>query len=293
MGAIKNGKILNGVYINGKQASGLVKNGVVFWKRPFEAIFDTRLTEVGSTENNQVRLIFSASNFKPLKVDWGDGSSSEITTYNSILLTKSYAISGIYNVRVIGDSFSIYWYNQPESRKLIGIVKNGNNVFLANSFYGCRNNKSIGDDCDLLNMATNGSYMFWQNKLTTLPSGMTLNSLTTGTQMFYQNQLTTLPSGMTLNNLTVGNNMFQQNKLTTLPSGMTLNNLTIGNFMFHLNIISTTRYSQLLIDMNNFNTNTNVVFHGGNSKYNSSAIAARENLVNVKKWTITDSGLQT
>ena len=297
-------------------SSGMVKNGVIYLTNNdvyFNGKFNTTKVETGSTSANQLKLIFSATNFQPLKVYWGDGSSSDIATYNSPLLTKTYISSGIYNVLVVGSSFSFYWNNNPESRKLINIVKNGNNAFITSAFNGCSNNKSIGDDVDKLNSITNGSNMFYQNQLTSLPSGLTLNSITNGTymfsgnkltslpsgmtlnsitnggNMFYQNQLTSLPSGLTLNSITNGTYMFSGNKLTSLPSGMTLNSITNGGNMFNGNTISTPRYSQLLIDMNINNPINNVVFHGGSSKYNSSATTARANLVS-RGWIITDGG---
>jgi hypothetical protein len=53
--------------------------------------------------------------------------------------------------------------------------------------------------------------------------------------------------------------------------------------------LSTTSYSNLLIDLAAKNTNTNVVFDGGNSKYNTSATSARATLAG-RGWSITDGG---
>jgi hypothetical protein len=41
------------------------------------------------------------------------------------------------------------------------------------------------------------------------------------------------------------------------------------------------------------NANTNVPFHGGNSKYNSIGYIGRHNLITNKTWTITDGGVDT
>jgi hypothetical protein len=108
--------------------------------------------------------------------------------------------------------------------------------------------------------------------------------------MFERNNLTSLPSGMTLPNLINGRFMFILNNLTSLPSGMTLPNLTDGERMFENNTIITSRYSTLLVDMENFNSNTNVSFHGGNSKYNAAGETARNLLIANKNWSFTDGG---
>jgi hypothetical protein len=62
--------------------------------------------------------------------------------------------------------------------------------------------------------------------------------------------------------------------------------------MFVNNTINTARYSQLLIDLEEFNPNNNVSFHGGNSQYNAQGQIARNALI-ARGWTITDGGLET
>ena len=94
-----------------------------------------------------------------------------------------------------------------------------------------------------------------------------------------------------LNNITNGDGMFRNCNLTSLPSEMTLANLTNGDEMFENNTIITSRYSTLLVDMENFNSNTNVSFHGGNSKYNAAGETARNLLIANKNWSFTDGGL--
>jgi hypothetical protein len=137
---------------------------------------------------------------------------------------------------------------------------------------------------------TDGDFMFISNNLTSLPSGMTLPNLSNGKYMFESNNLTSLPSGMTLPNLTDGQFMFESNNLTSLPSGMTLPNLTDGQFMFESNTINTARYSTLLVDMEDLNSNANVSFGGGNSKYNADGETAKNLLITNQNWTFTDGG---
>jgi len=139
---------------------------------------------------------------------------------------------------------------------------------------------------------TDGGYMFYGNSLTALPTGMTLANLTDGFGMFYDNSLTALPSGMTLANMTNGGYMFRSNSLTDLPSGITFSNLYNGINIFLGSTINTTRYSQLLIDIENLNSYNNFSFHGGNSQYNTSGQTARNILTALpRNLTITDGGL--
>lgn len=153
------------------------------------------------------------------------------------------------------------------------------------------NQLTVLPDGMVLGNLTNGQNMFNGNNLTSLPYGMALENLTTGNSMFINNQLTFLPDGMVLGNLTNGTNMFSGNNLTSLPEYMVLGNLTTGAGMFNGNTINTERYSKLLIDIEASNQNINVPFHGGSSRYNSSAIEARASLVD-RGWIITDGGLE-
>jgi len=97
---------------------------------------------------------------------------------------------------------------------------------------------------------------------------------------------------MTLANMTNGGYMFRSNSLTDLPSGITFSNLYNGINIFLGSTINTTRYSQLLIDIENLNSYNNFSFHGGNSQYNTSGQTARNILTALpRNLTITDGGL--
>ena len=48
----------------------------------------------------------------------------------------------------------------------------------------------------------------------------------------------------------------------------------------------------MLISWASQNVQPNVVFSGGSSKYNESAVSARSHLIDVHGWTITDGGLE-
>jgi len=71
---------------------------------------------------------------------------------------------------------------------------------------------------------------------------------------------------------------------------MTLPNLNDGTAFLVDSTINTARYSQLLVDMEDGNSNTNVLFHGGDSKYNTSGETARNLLIANQNWSFTDGG---
>jgi hypothetical protein len=150
---------------------------------------------------------------------------------------------------------------------------------------------SLPSEMTLNNLDT-GFAMFIQCDLTSLPSGMIFNDLRDGENMFNANNLSELPIQMTLNSLENGNQIFRNNNLTDLPVGIKFGNLTDGQLILNGNTINTTRYSQLLEDMEINNNNNNVRFDGGSSKYNTDGQTARNLLTGSQNWTIIDGGLE-
>lgn len=182
----------------------------------------------------------------------------------------------------------------------------------------------------LLPNLTNGGGMFINNLLSELPSEMTLDNLlnggvaglgSLGGGMFARNQLQSLPTGMKLNNLIIGgaggggadNGMFAFNPLssvgslelqniqvarrmfmntgiTEIPSYITYSQLNDGTRFLQGVNLTPESYSNILINLDMYNNNILNLF-GGDNKYNSSAVAARANLIS-KGWTITDGGLE-
>lgn len=72
----------------------------------------------------------------------------------------------------------------------------------------------------------------------------------------------------------------------------TVTNIASASLMFSSSTLNTTNYSDLLIGWGAQAVKTNVVFHGGSSKYLAGdAATARTNLVTNYGWTITDGGL--
>ncbi len=197
-----------------------------------------------------------------------------------------------------------------------------NNVTAAQNMFSGTNLTTLPDGLEFANL-TNGNATFSNVPLTSLPSSLSLPNLQNGVNMFNTAVFPNLPSGMLLDNLLVGQNMFISSPLTHLPAGMTLPNLQNGRSMFQSALftdlpigmklsslggggqtglqsgssmfsnstIGTTRYSQLLIDLEADNPNEEVYLNIGNSKYNSSAVTARANLI-ARGWIIGDGGLE-
>lgn len=289
--------------------------------RLFISVWDTRNVQAGDSDSFSIRLPLYHRQGLDVDVDWGDGTGWH-EGYTS-MPEYTYAEEGIYTIRVKGRVNAVgFGYMGIDRFKILRIESWGRDITYENSlanqnraFEGCMNLTRIGPDCEWMNSidkfvetylnsrlellpdaltletANWMNRMFEGNNLTHLPVNMSLDNLVYGRRAFMNNNIEFLREIMTLPNLENGERMFYNNEITSISSQMSLPNLTNGDRMFEGNTINTEDYSGLLVRMNRDNNNHNVTFHGGFSKYNSTAIDAVNELVNTKGWTIIDGGL--
>ena len=285
-----------------------------------EFIIEVDTTKSGTSNSNQFEFTGAVGEYdvEAYQNDSLVASFSDLVNQQTITLPSE----GIYELRVIPkeSGFDKLRFDFGGDRlKLLKILNWGlygvNEPNQLNAFRGCENNTEIAGNGAWFDVVTSAFSMFNSNSLTSLPAGMDFPNLINGYQMFARNSLTSLPESMELPNLTSGPGMFSRNSLTSLPAGMELPLLTNGSDMFINNsltdlpsgmtlpllergirfltgnTINTERYSQLLIDLEANNSNTNVIFWGGFSKYNTQGQIARNALLS-RGWTITDGGLE-
>jgi hypothetical protein len=197
------------------------------------------------------------------------------------------------NAKATNGFTGIQFANTGDKNKLIKINQWG--VFSDTRdklFLDCGNLISLPINNDYLNEKIDITTIFRSCDNLILPNSLTFEAAVTGTNALIFNELISLPPLMNLPNLEVADNMLRGNSFTDLPVGMTLPNLTDGTNFLLGSTINTERYSQLLVDMAAGNNNTNVPFHGGNSKYNDAGEVARNSLADAsgRNWSFTDGG---
>jgi hypothetical protein len=104
-------------------------------------------------------------------VDWGDGSTSEITAYNDADITHTYASGGVYQIKISGTFQAWYFNNGGDKLKLTKIDNWGKVGFMTfeRSFYGCTNLISIPSENINDTGVTSLAYMFYNcSGLTTI-----------------------------------------------------------------------------------------------------------------------------
>jgi len=74
-------------------------------------------------------------------LDWGDGSTSEITAYNDADLAHVYTTAGEYTVTVTGEFPNVYFNNVGDKAKLIDMEGDGSSTLTTfdHAWHGCSN----------------------------------------------------------------------------------------------------------------------------------------------------------
>ncbi|MBN2155256.1 MAG: BspA family leucine-rich repeat surface protein [Candidatus Lokiarchaeota archaeon] len=107
----------------------------------FISVWDTTKTSTGSSSSNQVHLPLQSSGIYNFLVEWGDGDSDIIISWNQTEVTHTYLSSGVYTVNITGMIIGWRFANGGDRLKLIEIQQWGS-LRLGNSgsyFYGCSN----------------------------------------------------------------------------------------------------------------------------------------------------------
>jgi hypothetical protein len=204
-------------------------------------IIEVDTTNSGVSNNDQFQFTGAVGNYNVEAYQGG----SQVASFTSLVNEETITLpsSGIYELKIIPKpNFDKFTFdNVGDKNKLLEILQWGlygvNEPDQGKAFFGC-NLTQITDGGAWFDVVTDGSFMFNNNSLTSLPAGMELPLLTDGSLMFNSNNLNSLPAGMELPLLTDGFAMFNSNNLNSLPAGMELPNLTNGPIMFRNNSLT-------------------------------------------------------
>ena len=192
-------------------------------------------------------------------VDWGDGSTSTITSITDSAKNHTYASAGTYDVEIQGSLPGFSVNNDASYRSLYTAVLAWGTVGLVDvGFYGCTNLTSIPTtDFEGLESVINWNNTFRSTGITSIPSGMFdfSTSAETFVDTFSFTGITSVPSGLFDENTSVYtfSSCFNAcTSLTTVPTNLFNNNTAVINFS------STFRNCRALTQIPRFNNNTNV-----------------------------------
>ncbi|MBN2155484.1 MAG: BspA family leucine-rich repeat surface protein [Candidatus Lokiarchaeota archaeon] len=143
----------------------------------FISVWDTSLTSSGSSNSNQVKLPLQSSGKYNFLVEWGDGKSDTITSWNQAEVNHTYTFEGVYTINITG-SIEGWRFNYGGDRLKLLEIQQWGCLQLGNDgsfFYGCSNlNLTAKDNLDLTgttslykafrdcnNLGSNGNLKGW------------------------------------------------------------------------------------------------------------------------------------
>jgi len=110
----------------------------------FSSTWDTTKTSTQTSGTNSIKLPLDASGVYNFTVNWGDGSSNIITSYNQAEATHTYSTGGEYTITIDGqcNGFGFYITRRTDAGKLLSINDWGS-VKLHNNGYQFADTKNM------------------------------------------------------------------------------------------------------------------------------------------------------
>lgn len=265
----------------------------------FEMTIDT--TQTGSASDTFILLCGNIGTYNAV-IDWGDGSTSDITTYNDADLTHVYSSSGTYEIKISGELPQIRFLGGGDCLKVISIDNWGTIPWYSfqYAFSGCRNMDILATDYPDLttNSVQRLDQMFRNCSSLTVADFRewdTSNVTSMGLMFAGCNSATEINlTGWDTSNNTNNNQTFNS-AANDVVIGMDTHNIenvtTFNNFMFSCSF-STTEYDKVLVAWAGQDAVNGLSVNFGGSQYTlgSAAATARQSLLDDDLWTITDGG---
>lgn len=103
--------------------------------------FTWKTNNAGVSTSTQARIPTISTASYNCKVDWGDGNTDDITTWNDAAWTHTYSVAGTYTITITGTFERIYFNNGGDRLKILNIVNFGDVGWssMLGAFYGCTN----------------------------------------------------------------------------------------------------------------------------------------------------------
>ena len=136
---------------------GLLNGAARSSGNPFTFTVDT--TIAGSSGVGNFALPLTTSTGLDAEVDWGDGTSDNITSHTASEVTHTYPSGGTYTIKITGNLLGWQFNNGGDKLKMGEIQKWGAlNVSTNAGFYGCSNMTCIATDAPTITSTSLDSY---------------------------------------------------------------------------------------------------------------------------------------
>jgi len=149
---------------------------------PFETIWNTEnsVGSAGHSLTKQIKLPLVSTGTYNFTVDWGDGTTNQITVWNAATTTHTYSVAGVKTIKIKG--IIIGWsFNETGDRNKITSVVSWGPFRLgtsSSSFKGCQN-LNLSTVKDVLNFDTTTNLLYLFGNLNSPTTSLTsINNLT-------------------------------------------------------------------------------------------------------------------
>ena len=159
----------------------------------FVSAWNTSKTSQGSSNSTSIRLPLEQGGSYDFSINWGDNTTSTVTSWNSENATHDYGAGneGVKELTIVGDINGFRFDSQGDRKKLLNITKWGG-----------------------LNLGNNGSYFRGATSLTSVPDKANFESTTDFSQMFREAESFNAPIGSwNVSNATNMSKMFSGAKI--------------------------------------------------------------------------------
>lgn len=263
----------------------------------FVTTWKTDNISAGSSNSNQVRLPLVNGGTYNFIVDWGDGTSDTITTWNQAEATHTYAVEGVYTIIITGQCEGWSFNNTGDRLKILLVHQWGSGFRFGNLggyFWGCINCQFPCIDIPNLQGTINMTSCF-RNCTMESVSGLGawgMSNVTNMTGMFFGcSQFNQPLNSWNTSNVTSMGSMFNGCSQFNQPlNNWNTSNVTDMGNMLHSTALNTTNYSDILNAWSHLNLKNNVPLGASGRTYNAGAAAARQYIIDTFNWTITDGG---
>jgi len=138
--------------------------GPIYPPEMFVSTWNTTLVSSGSSSVNQLKLPLISTGTYSFFVDWGDGTSSIITSWDQEETLHTYLLPNVYTIKIVGICWGWQFNNSGDRLKLLsvqqwGTLRPDNNY---GTFFGCRNLTldNVGGVLDLTGMTSLQAFFF-------------------------------------------------------------------------------------------------------------------------------------
>ena len=125
---------------NAVGSTAATSNIIIATSTPFAFTANTNNTSAGSSTATQFKLPLTTSTGLNIVVDWGDATTSTITSHLDAAVTHTYASAGTYSISITGTLPGWQFINTGDRLKILNIASYGVLNITTNSiFRGCTN----------------------------------------------------------------------------------------------------------------------------------------------------------